>query len=49
MPLLKISENDFILIPGEEKEVEFTTVAKDIDNGIYSGKIIILIKNPVIK
>jgi len=47
--LLEISENSFILEPNKSKEVYFSVSASNIEQGYYDGKVIILIRNPIMK
>lgn len=47
---IKVSENNFVLKPNEHKSLSFSVkIPKNISSGKYDGKVIFLVKNPIIK
>ncbi|MBR9706250.1 hypothetical protein GOV14_04395 [Candidatus Pacearchaeota archaeon] len=47
--LMQVSDNNFILGPGEIKEVKFTVIPGDLDGGWYLGEVIVYTQKATIK
>jgi len=47
---MKVSENDFILVRGESRKVEFSVaVPRGVEYGVYEGEVIVVVKNIMVK
>lgn len=48
--MLQISDNNFVLFPGEKKTIEFLALpSSDTKDGTYTGKVKVVIRSPFVR